>query len=168
MRNTWRNFLGRPNRSVDNETDYLFGPETLIVQPIDENNPIGIHLLSPVCSSCGRNIRNLNILLGIHSYRKLDTARHPSGKSIQHGEEKFYYEAFNTALFLPPGGTYPSFITKPSWCPYSNACPLCNIWAFWGNFLWSLVDIPAPTAPVRKAPPLCRRTIPCHLAHCLF
>ncbi|MFC1821858.1 hypothetical protein ACFL9T_04065, partial [Thermodesulfobacteriota bacterium] len=63
-------FFRTAERICDDETRYLFGPETLIVQQIDEKNPSASPYYLKLMDFQKKHPR-LNILLGVHSYRKL-------------------------------------------------------------------------------------------------
>jgi apolipoprotein N-acyltransferase len=118
---------------VDDSTQYLFGPETLIVDQIDESDPSA--------SIYYRNLLkfrtkypNLNILLGVHSYRKLSNENIPPGSRFNR-EENFYYEAFNTALFLPAGsGSAPQFYHKTKLVPLFERMPFVQYLGFLGKY----------------------------------
>jgi apolipoprotein N-acyltransferase len=92
----------------DDETLYLFGPETLIVQQIDEKNPSASPYYRQLMDFQQKHPR-LNLLLGVHSYQKLGNDIPPGSRFDR--EKGFYYEAFNTALFLAPGSA-PQFYHK--------------------------------------------------------
>ncbi len=55
---------------LDDETQYLFGPETLIVQQIDEKKPSTSPHYRQLLDF-RKKYPKLNVLLGIHSYQKL-------------------------------------------------------------------------------------------------
>ena len=78
----------------------------------------------------------LNILLGIHSYRKLDADRIPPGSRFNR-EENFYYEAFNTALFLAPGAP-PQFYHKTKLVPLFERMPFVQHLGFLGKYALEL------------------------------
>jgi len=118
---------------VDDQTQYLFGPETLIVEQIDESDPSA--------SIYYRNLLKfrtkypkLNILLGVHSYRKLSNENIPPGSRFSR-EKNFYYEAFNTALFLPPGSaSAPQFYHKTKLVPLFERMPFVQYLGFLGKY----------------------------------
>lgn len=104
-------FFRTADAIVDDETQYLFGPETLIVQQIDEKDPTASIYYRDLLEF-RKKYPKLNILLGVHSYQKLGNQDIPPGSRFNR-EENFYYEAFNTALFLPPGSAAaPQFYHK--------------------------------------------------------
>lgn len=135
---------------LDDETLYLFGPETLIVQQIDEKNPSASPHYRQLLDF-RKKYPKLNFLLGIHSYQKL------SGDPLQ-GVVSTRKKTFTMRLLIQPffcrRGLHPNSTTKPNWSPYSSACPLCNIWGSWGNILWNSADTAGPTVLVRRAQPL--------------
>ena len=126
-------FFRTADAVVDDKTEYLFGPETLIVEQIDERDP--------TTSIYYRNLlefRNkypkLNILLGIHCYQKLSSDYIPPGSRFNR-EKNFFYEAFNTALFLPPGpAPEPQFYHKTKLVPLFERMPFVQYLGFLGKY----------------------------------
>jgi apolipoprotein N-acyltransferase len=126
-------FFRTADTIVDDKTQYLFGPETLIVEQIDENDPSA--------SIYYRNLLEfrtkypeLNILIGVHSYRKLSNENIPPGSRFSR-EKNFYYEAFNTALFLPPGSaSAPQFYHKTKLVPLFERMPFVQYLGFLGKY----------------------------------
>ena len=114
----------------DDETQYLFGPETLIVQQIDEENPITSPYYRQLMDFRQKH-PGLNCLLGVHSYRKLGSDIPPGSRFDR--EKGFYYEAFNTALFLAPGGG-PQFYHKTKLVPIFERMPFVQYLGFLGKF----------------------------------
>ena len=114
----------------DEETRYLFGPETLIVEQIDEKNPLASPHYRRLIDFQQKH-PELTILLGIHSYRKLDGEIPPGSRFNQ--EKGFYYEAFNTALFLAPGAA-PQFYHKTKLVPIFERMPFVQYLGFLGHF----------------------------------
>jgi apolipoprotein N-acyltransferase len=78
----------------------------------------------------------LNILLGVHSYRKLDAKDRPPGSRFN-PEKNFYYEAFNTALFLAPG-IPPQFYHKTKLVPLFERMPFVEYLGFLGKYALEL------------------------------
>ena len=91
-------FFKTADAIIDEETQYLFGPETLIVEQIDEKNPTASIYYRNLLEFRERYPK-LNILLGVHSYQKLGNVSIPPGSRFNR-EKNFYFEAFNSALFL--------------------------------------------------------------------
>jgi len=126
-------FFRTADAIVDEKTQYLLGPETLIVEQIDESNP--------AASNYYRNLLKfrekypeLNILLGVHSYQKLGNENIPPGSRFN-SEENFYYEAFNTALFLPAGfAPAPRFYHKTKLVPLFERMPFVQYLGFLGKY----------------------------------
>ncbi len=118
---------------VDEGTQFLFGPETLIVDQIDESDPWTSTYYRDLLIF-RKKFPKLNILIGIHSYRKLANSDIPPGSRFNH-EEKFYYEAFNTALYLPPGSdAAPQFYHKTKLVPLFERMPFVNYLRFLGKY----------------------------------
>jgi apolipoprotein N-acyltransferase len=76
----------------------------------------------------------LNILLGVHSFRKLSQKNIPPGSRFNQ-EESFYYEAFNTAMFLPSGSpAIPQFYHKTKLVPLFERMPFVQYLRFLGKY----------------------------------
>ena len=118
---------------VDDQTQYLFGPETLIVDQIDESDPSASIYYRNLLKFRSKYPK-LNILLGVHSYRKLSDKNIPPGSRFNR-EENFYYEAFNTALFLPAGSaSAPQFYHKTKLVPLFERMPFVQYLGFLGKY----------------------------------
>jgi len=115
---------------LDDETRYLFGPETFIVQQIDEENPSTSPYYRQLLDFRQKHPQ-LNCLLGVHSYRKLRNHIPPGSRFNQ--EKGFYYEAFNTALYLAPDAG-PQFYHKTKLVPIFERMPFVQYLGFLGKF----------------------------------
>ena len=123
-------FFKTADAICDQETRYLFGPETLIVQQIDEKNPMASPYYGQLKDFLNRHPQ-LNCLLGVHSYQRL--GKHiPPGSRFDR-DKGFYYEAFNTALFLAPGAP-PQFYHKTKLVPVFERMPFVQYLGFLGRF----------------------------------
>ncbi len=130
-------FFRTADAIVDDETQYLFGPETLIVQQIDEKDPTASIYYRDLLEF-RKKYPKLNILLGVHSYQKLGNQDIPPGSRFNR-EENFYYEAFNTALFLPPGSAAaPQFYHKTKLVPLFERMPFVQYLDFLGKYALEL------------------------------
>ena len=131
------NFFETADALVDERTDYLIGPETLVVDQIDENNPqTSIYYRNLL--EFRKNYPNLNIILGIHSFQKLENEQIPPGSRFDQAEN-FYYEAFNTALFLPSGPSpIPQYYHKTKLVPLFERVPFVQYLSFLGSFALEL------------------------------
>ena len=126
-------FFKTADAIVDEQTQYLFGPETLIVDQIDEKNPSASIYYRDLLEF-RKKYPKLNILLGVHSYRKLGNDNIPPGSRFNH-EQNFYYEAFNTALFLPSGSeSAPQFYHKTKLVPLFERMPFVQYLGFLGKY----------------------------------
>jgi apolipoprotein N-acyltransferase len=114
----------------DDKTQYLFGPETLIVQQIDEKNPSASPHYRQLLEFRKKYPR-LNVLLGVHSYQKLSGDPPPGSRFNK--KKNFYYEAFNTALFLPAGSA-PQFYHKTKLVPLFERMPFVQYLGFLGKY----------------------------------
>ncbi len=118
---------------VDGNTRYLFGPETLILEQIDERNPLDSVYYRDMLAFREKHPK-LNILLGVHSYQKLDNRDLPPGSRFNR-EKNFYYEPFNTALFLPAGAVpAPQFYHKTKLVPLFERMPFVQYLSFLGKY----------------------------------
>jgi len=118
---------------VDDKTQYLFGPETLIVEQIDESDP-SASIYYRNLLKFRKKFPKLNIVLGVHSYNKLDREDIPPGSRFNR-EKNYYYEAFNTALFLPPGpAAEPQFYHKTKLVPLFERMPFVQYLRFLGKY----------------------------------
>jgi apolipoprotein N-acyltransferase len=126
-------FFKTADAIVDDETQYLFGPETLIVDQIDERNPAASSYYRSLLEF-RKKYPKLTILIGVHSYQKLGHGNIPPGSRFN-SRQNFYYEAFNTALFLPPGsGSTPQFYHKTKLVPLFERMPFVQYLGFLGKY----------------------------------
>lgn len=126
-------FFREADAIVDDETQYLFGPETLIVEQIDERDP-SASIYYRNLLEFRKKYPKLNILLGVHSYLKLSDEDIPPGSRFNR-EKNFYYEAFNTALFLPSGSAAaPQFYHKTKLVPLFERMPFVQYLGFLGKY----------------------------------
>ena len=126
-------FFKTADAIIDGETQYLFGPETLIVEQIDENDPSASIYYRNLLQFREKHPK-LTILLGVHSYQKLNNGNIPPGSRFNR-EKNFYYEAFNTALFLPPGSaSAPQFYHKTKLVPLFERMPFVKYLGFLGKY----------------------------------
>ena len=123
-------FFKTADTILDEDTQYLLGPETLIVQQIDEENPLASPYYRQLMDFRERH-PGLNCLLGVHSYRKLGSDIPPGSRFNR--DKGFYYEAFNTALFLAPGAG-PQFYHKTKLVPIFERMPFVQYLGFLGKF----------------------------------
>ncbi|MGD2271987.1 MAG: apolipoprotein N-acyltransferase [Desulfobacterales bacterium] len=126
-------FFKTADAIVDGETQYLLGPETLIVQQIDESDPTASIYYRDLLEF-RKKYPKLNILLGVHSYQKLSHENIPPGSRFD-SEKNFYYEAFNTALFLTAGSPpAPQFYHKTKLVPLFERMPFVQYLGFLGKY----------------------------------
>jgi apolipoprotein N-acyltransferase len=130
-------FFRTADAIVDGDTQYLFGPETLIVEQIDERNPSASIYYRDLLKFRQKHPK-LNILLGVHSYQKIDHEDIPPGSRFNR-EKNFYYEPFNTALFLPAGSApEPQFYHKTKLVPLFERMPFVQYLSFLGKYALEL------------------------------
>ncbi len=126
-------FFRTADAIIDDETQFLFGPETLIVEQIDEKDP-SASIYYRTLLEFRKKYPKLNILLGIHSYQKINSEDIPPGSRFNR-EKNFHYEAFNTALFLPNGpAPAPQFYHKTKLVPLFERMPFVQYLGFLGKY----------------------------------
>jgi apolipoprotein N-acyltransferase len=123
-------FFRTADSVLDEETGYLFGPETLIVQQIDERNPFASPYYRQLVDFLAKHSK-LNCVVGVHSYQKV--GEHVPPGSRFNKEEGFFYEAFNTALFLSPGSEA-QFYHKTKLVPLFERMPFVQYLGFLGKY----------------------------------
>ncbi len=123
-------FFRTADAICDEKTNYLFGPETLIVQQIDERNPSASPYYRQL-KDFQAKYPKLNCLIGVHSYQKAGDDVPPGSRYNQ--KEGFFYEAFNTALFLSPGSE-PQFYHKTKLVPLFERMPFVQYLSFLGKY----------------------------------
>ena len=126
-----KDFLKSADTICDDETNFLLGPETLIVQQIDETDPKASPYFRQLLDF-QKKYPKLNILLGVHSFQKLSDEDIPPGSRFNQ-EKNFYYEPFNTALLLPPGSP-PQFYHKTKLVPLFERMPFVQYLGFLGKY----------------------------------
>jgi len=118
---------------VDSETQYLLGPETLIVEQIDESDP-SASIYYRNLLAFRKKYPKLTILIGVHSFKKLSSEVIPPGSRFNQ-KENFYYEAYNTALYLPPGpASKPQYYHKTKLVPLFERMPFVQYLRFLGKY----------------------------------
>jgi apolipoprotein N-acyltransferase len=126
-------FFRTAHAVVDDETQYLFGPETLILDQIDERDP-STSIYYRKLLEFRNQYPKLNILIGVHSYQTLSRDDIPPGSRFN-PEKNVYYEPFNTALFLPAGSTsVPQFYHKTKLVPLFERMPFVQYLGFLGKY----------------------------------
>ncbi|MDZ7697474.1 MAG: hypothetical protein U5R49_11315 [Deltaproteobacteria bacterium] len=122
-------FLKTADALCDENTDYLFGPETLIVEQMDEDDPTSSPEYRRLLEFQARYPK-VNILIGVHSHQKVGDPVPPGSRFNR--DKGFYYEAFNTALFLAPDAR-PQFYHKTKLVPLFERMPFVHYLRFLGD-----------------------------------
>jgi len=95
--------LNQAEKEIDNNTDYLIGPETALVDPVWENNfedsPSIIKL-----NEFLNKFPNLKIILGASTYKMLEESEELSNTSRHIKSIDKYYEAYNSAFQIDTSG----------------------------------------------------------------
>jgi len=114
----------------DGDTDYLLGPETLVVEHIDERNPLASPYYRQLLDF-QKKYPKVACLIGVHSYQKVEDNIPPWSRFNE--EEGFFYESFNSALFLSPGSA-PQFYHKTKLVPLFERVPFVQYLGFLGKY----------------------------------
>ncbi|MCG6909385.1 MAG: apolipoprotein N-acyltransferase [Deltaproteobacteria bacterium] len=124
-------FFKTADASCDSKTRLLLGPETLILNQIDEKDPTSSSELRRM-KAFQQKYPQLSILLGAHSFEKI-----PAGKVVPGSrcdpEKRIHFEAFNSALFLAPASTA-RFYHKTKLVPLFERVPFLPYLGFLGRF----------------------------------
>jgi len=112
------------------ETDFVFGPETMILQAINEEIPIESNSYNDLLE-LKRKHPKTEFLIGVHSYQKLGEEI-PAG-SRYNNKKNYYYEAFNSALFLNLDNTS-YFYHKTKLVPLFERMPFVQYLSFLGKY----------------------------------
>ncbi len=112
------------------ETDFVFGPETMILQAINEEIPIESNFYNSLLE-LKRKHPKTEFLIGVHSYHKLGEDI-PAG-SRYNNKKAYYYEAFNSALFLNLDKTS-HFYHKTKLVPLFERMPFVQYLSFLGKY----------------------------------
>jgi len=124
-------FFKTADKLCDDQTRFLFGPETLILEQMDEKNP-GSSPHFRRLQDFQKKYPQLNIILGVHSFVKLDPDDIPPGSRYDR-QNDYYFEAFNSALYLPPGSKA-QFYHKTKLVPLFERMPFVQYLRFLGHF----------------------------------
>jgi apolipoprotein N-acyltransferase len=115
----------------DEKTRLLIGPETLILSQIDENDPQSSPPFRRL-EAFQQMYPQMSILVGVHSFERLDQNEMVPGSRYDK-QGGFYYEAFNAALFMPPGKVA-MFYHKTKLVPLFERMPFVQHLGFLGRF----------------------------------
>jgi len=162
--NTWKNFSEQPIPSSTRKPATSSAPRPSSCSRFDERNPFASPYYRRL-SGFRAKYAKLNCVVGCPQLSK-GWERVPPGSRLT--RKRVSSTRPSTPLFFFHPDPRPNSITRPSWCPCSNACLLCNIWASLENTLWNLAGIAAPTAFVRSDMPLYPGRFCRHSSHHLF
>ncbi|WP_372645738.1 apolipoprotein N-acyltransferase, partial [Ancylomarina sp.] len=112
------------------ECDFLLGPETMILQGINEATPTESKAFNKLLK-LQKAYPKTDFFLGVHSYHKL-ADRIPAG-SRYNTEKDYYYEAFNSALFLDQTNKL-NFYHKTKLVPLFERMPFVQYLSFLGKY----------------------------------
>jgi len=111
-------------------TDFVFGPETMILHAINEDQPEESDSYKSLIN-LKRKYPKTKFLIGVHSYLKLDDEI-PAGSRFN-ADDNYYYEAFNSALFLDETNKT-SFYHKTKLVPLFERMPFVQYFIFLGRY----------------------------------
>ncbi|MGZ2370207.1 apolipoprotein N-acyltransferase [Ancylomarina sp. YFZ004] len=112
------------------ECDLFLGPETMILQAINEAAPTESKAFNKLLK-LQKAYPKTDFLLGVHSYLKL-ADKIPAG-SRYNPEKDYYYEAFNSALFIDKNNK-PTFYHKTKLVPLFERMPFVQYLSFLGKY----------------------------------
>lgn len=108
------------------QTDFVFGPETMILQAINEEKPEDSELYNSLLQ-LKKKYPKTEFLIGVHSFQKLNNEI-PVGSHFN-TEENYYYEAFNSALFID-NNNKANFYHKTKLVPLFERTPFIQYFSF--------------------------------------
>ncbi|MRT91435.1 apolipoprotein N-acyltransferase [Ancylomarina sp. 16SWW S1-10-2] len=111
-------------------TDYVFGPETMILQAINEENPTESESYNSLLN-LKKKYPKTEFFIGAHTYLKLEDKIPPGSRF--NSDKNFYYEAFNSALFLDDKDK-PNFYHKTKLVPLFERMPFVQYLSFLGKY----------------------------------
>lgn len=124
-------FFDIAGQVCDEKTRLLIGPETQIVAQIDEQDPDTSPQFRRL-KAFQQQYPQLSILLGVHSFERLKRDKAVPGSRYD-AEKNVYYEAFDSALFLPAGSDA-LFYHKTKLVPLFERMPFVQHLRFLGRY----------------------------------
>ena len=112
------------------EFDLIFGPETMILQAINEEFPSESKAYNQLLA-LKRNYPKTEFFIGVHSFQKLGEVIPPGSRYNE--EDDYYFEAFNTALFLDQDNKT-QFYHKTRLVPLFERMPFVQHLSFLGKY----------------------------------
>lgn len=112
------------------EFDFIFGPETMILQAINEESPSESKAYNDLLT-LKRKYPKTEFIIGVHSYQKLGDII-PAG-SRYNAKEDYCYEAFNSALLLDQESKA-QFYHKTQLVPLFERMPFVQYLSFLGKY----------------------------------
>ena len=112
------------------ETDFIFGPETMILQAIDEDKPTESNSYNSLIH-LKQKYPKTEFFIGAQTYLKLEDEIPPGSRF--NADRNFYYEAFNSALFLDDKNK-PNFYHKTKLVPLFERMPFVQYLSFLGKY----------------------------------
>ncbi|MDC0204805.1 apolipoprotein N-acyltransferase, partial [Flavobacteriales bacterium] len=96
-------FIALSKTKLSKETHLLLGPETAFLEGIWENK-IEATLSVRKFRELQKEFPNLNILIGASTYRMFGHGEQTTSTARQIRNENVYYDAYNSAIFIPDSG----------------------------------------------------------------
>ena len=112
------------------KVDFIFGPETMILQAIDESNPTESKAFNQL-KTLRQTHPTSEFFIGVHSFNKLGDKIPPGSRF--NANENYYYESFNSALLLDKNNKT-TFYHKTKLVPLFERMPFVNYLSFLGKY----------------------------------
>ncbi len=96
-------FIELAKKQLSQETELLLGPETALLEGIWENKIEATYTLRKF-RELQNEYPNLNILVGASTYKMFAHGEQKTATARQIRNEKIYYDAYNSAVFIPDSG----------------------------------------------------------------
>tara|TARA_B100001758_G_scaffold247957_1_gene269141 strand:+ start:13589 stop:15130 length:1542 start_codon:yes stop_codon:yes gene_type:complete len=98
-----QDFIFLARSKLDQETDLLIGPETVLQESIWENNIEATYSIR-VLRKLQEEFPNLNILVGASTYKMFEHDEQKTSTARKIRNQEIFYDAYNSAIFIPDSG----------------------------------------------------------------
>jgi apolipoprotein N-acyltransferase len=97
------NFIALAKTELTQETEFLIGPETALLEGIWENKIEATYSVRAF-RELQKELPNLNILVGASTYKMFGHGESKTATARQIRKERIFYDAYNSAIFIPDSG----------------------------------------------------------------
>ena len=97
------NFIALAKTELTQETEFLIGPETALLEGIWENKIEATYSVRAF-RELQKEFPNLNILVGASTYKMFDHGESKTATARQIRKERIFYDAYNSAIFIADSG----------------------------------------------------------------